>query len=391
MNLTFDNTETAFAHLSDRQLKKRLGMFALLNKTNISTMLSSWAEKFVRWRVPFAQQVVKATIFEQFLGGETLRESLPTIAKLDEHHILTALDYAVEGKSNERDLDKTVVKFLEGIDFAAGEKAVPVFSIKISALGDNAILELKADTSALMTDEENAKFERITERLHKVCAQAHAQKVKIFVDAEESWIQDCIDELVMDMMKVYNHGQITVYNTYQMYRKDRLDVLKEHYAEAERYGFLLGAKLVRGAYMEKERSYAMAKGIPSPIHDTKADTDTSFDKAVAFCVKQYEKIGICAATHNEESCKKFAKLISELKTSNNHPNLNFCQLLGMGDHISFNLAQKGYNVAKYVPYGTVEEALPYLTRRAQENSAVQGEFSREYKLLLAEWKRRKSS
>jgi len=212
----------------------------------------------------------------------------------------------------------------------------------------------------------------------------------VFFDAEESWIQDTIDHIVQIMMKRYNKERVTVYNTFQLYRKDRLQFLINSFDEATKSGYILGAKLVRGAYMEKERARASEKGYPSPIHDNKAACDDAFNTAVRFCVNNYETLASCNATHNAESCKIQAELIAKKKIRKNHPHLNFCQLYGMSDHITFNLAKAGYNVAKYVPYGQIKEVIPYLIRRAQENTAMAGSMSREYQLIMEEVERRKT-
>lgn len=233
-----------------------------------------------------------------------------------------------------------------------------------------------------------AEYQNVLKRVDTICAMAHQKKVKVFIDAEESWIQPAIDQLVDKMMERYNKTHVTVYNTFQMYRHDRLPFLMESYETAKRNGYMLGAKLVRGAYMEKERIRALQQGYPSPIHPNKAATDQAFNEGIAFVVEHYEDIASCNASHNAKSAFLQAELIAQKNIIRKHPHLNFCQLYGMSDQLTFNLAQAGYNVAKYVPYGPVKEVMPYLIRRAQENVSVTGDMSREYQSILTELKRR---
>ena len=386
----FSDTRIAFASKSDKELRKSLFLFKLMNKSwlvDLATFLGGWA---VRWHFPFAKYVVKETIFEQFVGGETLSESLPSIEKLWDSRILTVLDYGAEGKSDEQDLDAARDQFLEAISFAASSESVPVVSIKVSALSENALLE-EVQKGKILTPRNQQRFDAVRGRIKSIAEKASELGVKIFVDAEETWIQDTIDEIVENLMRSYNQDQVVVYQTFQMYRHDRYQYLLDLFSIAEDEGFFLGAKLVRGAYMEKERDRAEELGYPSPIHSTKKEVDHDFNRAIEFCVERYQKIASCAATHNTQSCLHQAKLIGDGNLPRNHPHLNFCQLYGMSDHITFNLAANGYNVAKYVVYGKVEEVVPYLTRRAEENTASQGEFGREYKLLQQEFYRRREA
>ena len=351
---------------------------------DLVTPLAVWMSKYP---IPFFRILVKKTIFEQFVGGEDLQESQVAIDKLWSGRVLTVLDYGAEGKTAEEDLDTAEQQFLEAVTFAASNESVPVVSIKISALSQNRLLELSQSAQPLR-EEDQALLKRVRERVDSICNQAYQMGVKIFIDAEESWIQDPIDEMVDGMMERYNHGEVVVYQTFQMYRNDRLDFLKSSYQRSMDLGYKLGAKIVRGAYLEKERLRAEEEGYPSPIHNTKAATDQDYLSALEFCISRYDQIASCAATHNIQSCLYQAQLIGERDLPRNHPHLNFCQLYGMSDQITYNLAANGYNVAKYVVYGEVRELVPYLSRRASENTAVQGEYGREYKLIREEMNRR---
>ncbi|MBK8503641.1 MAG: proline dehydrogenase family protein [Saprospiraceae bacterium] len=384
----FSDTQTAFASKSAKELTKSLWLFRLMSNStlvDIATKLGGWA---VRWNFPLAKMLVKKTIFDQFVGGESLTESQSSIEKLWKSRILSVLDYGAEGKTTEKDLDDARDQFIRSALFAAASESVPVVSIKVSALAQNELLE-EVQRGGKLTSEAQQRYARVKERVNQICQEAYEQGIKIFIDAEETWIQEPIDRLVEDMMQQYNKDGVVVYQTFQMYRKDRYGYLIQLYESAKTKGHKLGAKLVRGAYMEKERDRAEEEQYPSPIHETKAEVDADFDRAILFCIDHYEEIASCAATHNMQSCLYQAELIGKRNLPRNHPHLNFCQLYGMSDHITFNLAANGYNVAKYVVYGKVAEVVPYLSRRAAENTATQGEFGREYQLLLTESNRRK--
>ncbi len=383
----FSDTQIAFAHKSDRALKFAALLFRMMNRKWLVDLSSRLAIFATRWRLPLAGWLIKKSIFDQFVGGETLKESQEQINNLWKSRILTVLDYGVEGKSDEEDLDEACEHFLAAVTFAASNESVPVVSIKVSALSQNELLEA-AQSSEALTEDQKERLEGVRRRVDAICQKAAQLGVKIFVDAEESWMQDTIDGLVVEMMQVYNREEVVVYQTFQMYRHDRYALLLDTYQHAQDNGYKLGAKLVRGAYMEKERERAEEMGYPSPIHATKADTDRDFNRSIQFCVDHYETIASCAATHNMESCLYQAELIGDRQLPRNHPHLNFCQLYGMSDNITFNLSANGYNVAKYVVYGSVRDIVPYLTRRASENTAVQGDFGREYRLIREEMKRR---
>lgn len=383
----FSNTEIAFAHKSDAELRRTAWLFGMMNKSWLVRMGSSVGLWLNKSGIHLFNPLVRATIFRQFCGGVSLEDSEETILHLKQQSTFSVLDYGAEGKSRETDFDKTLEENLRAISFASTHAGVPVISSKVTALASDAILE-KFQSGEPMTDEEKEAFQRIEKRLDRLCHAAWQHGVAVFVDAEETWMQDAIDYLVKIMMERYNKERVVVYHTYQLYRKDKLQSLIDDHAEAKAKGYLLGAKIVRGAYMEKERRRAAEKGYPSPIQDTKDDTDRDYNAAVRYLVEHYQDIASCNASHNLESNLLQAELIKAKGLPRNHTHLNFCQLLGMSDYITFNLAQAGYNVAKYVVYGPVKDVLPYLIRRAQENTAVTGEMSRELGLILSEMKRR---
>ncbi len=384
----FANTEIAFRYKSDRDLRKAYRLFRLMNNPWLVALGSALAVTAVRLGLPFAEKLVERTVFHQFCGGTSLEETSRTIERLYRYQVLTILDYGAEGKETEADFEKTMRETVRAVQFAATHESVPVVSNKISGLARNALLE-EVRGREPESEDLRAELAAVEERLDKICSMAAQQGVAVFFDAEESWYQDTINLLVNRMMKRYNKERAVVYNTFQLYRTDQLDYLKESYEKARREGYVLGAKLVRGAYMDKERERAKHLGYPSPIHPTKEATDKAYNEAVEFCVEHYTDMASANASHNEESNRLQAELIAEKGIVKNHPHLNFCQLYGMSDHLTFNLAQAGYNVAKYLPYGPVKEVLPYLVRRAEENTAVTGDVSRELALIRQEMKRRK--
>lgn len=383
----FSDTQIAFAHKSDKELRRIAWLFNLINKpwlVKVGSKLALWLHKT---GIHIFNPIVKVTIFKQFCGGTSLFESQKAIDHLQQNNTLTILDYGAEGKSREEDFERTVNENINALKFASTHESVPVISTKLTALASMELLE-KYQTGQSLTADEQTAFEALQHRLDKLCKAAREYNMSIFMDAEETWIQQTIDKLVKVLMEKYNKEKVIVYHTYQMYRKDKLQSLIDDHQEARSKGYLLGAKVVRGAYMEKERARAAAEGRPSPIHDNKEATDADFNIAITYCVENYETIASCNASHNVNSNLLQAELIAEKNIPRNHPHLNFCQLYGMGDIITFNLANAGYNVAKYVPYGPVKDVIPYLIRRAQENTSVTGEMSRELSLIHSELKRR---
>ncbi|MCB0528797.1 MAG: proline dehydrogenase family protein [Lewinellaceae bacterium] len=342
--------------------------------------LVKYGSKFGLWAIengfPFAETVVKNTIFEQFVGGTTLLDSQGNIDRLAAHNTLTILDYGAEAKETEIDFNHTMNENIRAIDFASRSKSIPVVSTKITGLARFHLLE-KVQHRPTLTREELSEYRNVLKRIDAVCYHAANKGVSIYIDAEESWIQDTIDHLVWLMMKRYNKKRVVVYNTFQMYRKDRLQFLIDSYDRARKAGFLLGAKLVRGAYMEKEAFYAALYGNENPINPDKNATDDHYNTAIRFCIDHLETLAFCNASHNAESAELQVELMAKRRIPNDHPHTMFSQLFGMSDNLTFNLANAGYRVSKYVPYGQVREVIPYLIRRTQENSSVTGTVGRE--------------
>jgi len=383
----FNNTEIAFAHKSNTELNRTGWLFRMMNKqwlVNVGGTAGLWLNST---GIGLFNPFIRATIFKQFCGGTSLDNSVEAIDHLKQRNTYTVLDYGAEAKTKEVDFDLTLQENLRAIQFASNHKAVTVISSKVTALASFDLLEKFQRKEAFLSEEQKA-FDRIVGRLDTLCSSAQANGVAIFFDAEETWIQDTIDHLVKLMMEKYNRERVVAYQTYQLYRKDKLQNLKSDYEEAKSKGYILGAKTVRGAYMEKERKRATTLGYPSPIQDNKEATDRDYDAAISFLVDHYQDIASCNASHNARSNQLQAELMEERGIPHDHPHLTFCQLLGMSDIITFNLAQAGFNVAKYVVYGPVKEVVPYLIRRARENSSVTGEMSRELGLIMTEIKRR---
>ncbi|MDX1478018.1 MAG: proline dehydrogenase family protein [Saprospiraceae bacterium] len=383
----FSNTEIAFLNKSNKELKKTARLFRMMNNqflVDVTSRLGLWATRF---NLPLSGRIIENTIFYLFCGGKSLLECQPVIDKLYKYKTLTVLDYGAEGKTTEEELDGALREILRAVEFAASNASVPVVSTKPTALADNALL-IKWQSGTPFNEQERQAFGRVMDRLDTLCGRARELGVKVFVDAEESWMQDTIDYMVEEMMQKYNTEGVCVYNTYQLYRHDKLANLQEAFERARSKGYVLGAKMVRGAYMEKERKRAEEHGYPSPIQPDKAATDRDYNAAIRFCVDNYLHLASCNASHNLESNLLQAELIAQKDLPRGHPHLNFCQLLGMSDYITFNLSEAGFNVAKYVVYGPVKEVVPYLIRRAEENTAITGEMSRELKLIMKEMRRR---
>ena len=387
--IDFSNTEIAFAHLSDKELKKTAWLFNMMNKpwlVKSGSKLALWA---VENGIPMAEWAVRNTVFEQFVGGTTLLDSQPSIERLAQYNTLTILDYGAEAKETELDFNHTMNENIRAIEFASRSvKSIPVISTKVTGLMRFGLLE-RIQSAETLTREEVSEYRNALKRLDAICYHASKKNVSIFIDAEESWIQDAIDHLVWLMMRRYNKQRVVVYNTYQYYRHDRLHFLTESYDRAQQEGFMLGAKLVRGAYMEKERARAIKLNYATPINADKAATDDLYNTALRFCIDHLDTMAVCNASHNAESALLQVELMDKKGLPRDHPNTLFSQLYGMSDNLTFNLAKAGFRVAKYLPYGQVKEVIPYLIRRAQENTSMTGDAGRELKLVLAEVQRRR--
>jgi proline dehydrogenase len=385
-NLSFENTEVAFRHAGNADLKRAYWLFKAINNNFLVKVGPGMTNFAMNIGLPI-KGIIKATIFKQFCGGETIAECDGTIKNLQLGGVGTILDYSVEGEEHEHVFDHTRDEIIRTIERATNDGAIPLTVFKITGVGRFGLLE-KLDTGTALTTAEEQEWQKVQDRVKAICQKAHQAGIPVMIDAEESWIQKTIDHLALAMMQRFNHEKPIIYNTYQLYRHDKLDSLKLDFDIARTEGFLLGVKIVRGAYMEKERRRALEMGYPSPIQPNKASSDKDYNEAVRFCVANVERIAMVAGTHSEESCRLLANLLNQFNIPHNHPHVYFSQLLGMSDNLSFNLAHAGYNVAKYVPYGPVKAVMPYLFRRAQENTSIAGQTSRELGLITKEKIRR---
>lgn len=385
--LDFQDTATAFADRSDKELKEKYRLFKMLNSPVLNA-IGTGATKFALSIGLPVEGMIKSTVFGQFCGGETIEECEGTVERLARSGVGTVLDYSVEGKSSEQDFDNTKDEIIRTIERAKDDPRIPFSVFKVTGIAPLGTLERMSGKKKLDAKSQ-AKCERIHNRVNEICEYAYSIGQPVFIDAEDSWIQDAIDRMATEMMERFNRERPIVYNTLQMYRTDRLQHLKDARRQAQSEGYFYAVKLVRGAYMEKERDRAAEMGYPSPIHPTRQDTDVDYDAAVEYCMKHHDDMAFVAATHNEASTQKLALMMNEMGVSADHPHIHFSQLYGMGDNISYVLAKGGYNVTKYVPYGPVHDAVPYLIRRAEENSSAAGQMSRELEMIEREIKRRR--
>jgi len=382
----FNNTEVAFSLKSDSQLERAFFLFKMIESqplVRIGTAVTNFALKA---HLP-VEGLIRSTVFDHFCGGVTEEDCLPNIDKMYTKNVHAILDYSVEGKETEEQFDHALEKTLKTIDFAQEKDAIPYAVFKPTGFGRFALYQKITEGEELTVDEKS-EWIRVVERYHTVCKEAVKKDVPLLIDAEESWMQDAADILIEELMELYNTEKAIVFNTLQMYRHDRMAYLKELHQKAHQKGFHIGMKVVRGAYMEKERARAEEKGYDSPICVDKPATDVNYDAAISYMM-EHPKMAIFAGTHNEESSFLLMELAKKYNIEPNDYRLWFGQLFGMSDHISFNLANEGYNVAKYVPFGPVRDVMPYLIRRAEENTSVSGQTSRELGLIKTERKRRK--
>lgn len=384
--ISFDNTEIAFKAKSTSDLQKSYWLFKLVGNNFLVKLGPALLNISFFLRLPI-KSLIKSTIFEQFCGGESIKDCEKRIQSLARYNVNTILDYSVEGSSNKENFDLTASEIIRTIERAKDDENIPFAVFKTSGLARIELLE-KISTNSTLNEKEKIEFELLKDRVKLICQKAYDLEVRIFIDAEESWIQNAIDDLATSMMRIYNTEKAIVYNTLQMYRWDRIAFLKQSYADAENGNYYLGLKIVRGAYMEKERERAAELGYSSPIQKDKESCDKDYDLALAYCINHIDKIAICAGTHNEKSSLKLIDLMRENNILKDDNRVYFSQLLGMSDHISFNLANEGYNVVKYMPYGPVKLVMPYLIRRAQENTSISGQTGRELSLIIKERNRR---
>jgi proline dehydrogenase len=383
----FDNTETAFALKSDSQLERAYFLFRMIQNepmVKIGTAVTNFALKA---HLP-VEGLIRSTVFDHFCGGVTEEDCMPIIQNMHENgNVHSVLDYSVEGKEEEESFDNALEKILKIISFCEEKKSIPFAVFKPTGFGRFALYQKISEGKAL-TENEKEEWKRVVARYDKVCNLAKKKDVPVLIDAEESWMQDAVDWLIEDLMEMYNTEKAIIFNTLQMYRYDRLDYLKNLKKKADEKGFYIGMKVVRGAYMEKERERAEEMGYPSPICKDKQATDENFDAAIKYMMEQ-PRMALFAGTHNENSSYLLMELAEQHGIDKDDVRLWFGQLFGMSDHISYNLAKEGYNVAKYLPFGPVRDVMPYLIRRAEENTSVAGQTSRELSLLKQERKRRK--
>ena len=387
MNKIFDNTQVAFSLKSDTELERAYFLFKLIASqplVKIGTAVTNFALKA---HLP-VEGLIRSTVFDHFCGGVNEVDCLKVVDNMFTKGVSSVLDYSVEGKEEEAQFDAALEMTLKTIEFAREREAIPFAVFKPTGFGRLDLYE-KVGEKIVLTEAEQQEWNRVIARFDLACKTAHEKDVLLLIDAEESWMQDAADAIVADMMRKYNKEKAIVFNTLQMYRWDRLDYLKSLHEQAKSEGFYIGMKLVRGAYMEKENDRATERGLKSPICVSKEATDINYDAAVLYMIENIDKMAIFAGTHNEESSYKLMQLMAEKGIAKNDKRIFFGQLLGMSDNISFNLAENGYNVAKYLPFGPVRDVMPYLIRRAEENTSVAGQTSRELTLIKKEKERRK--
>lgn len=384
--VSFENTVKAFAAKSDSQLNRSLWLFRLMNNAFFIRIFSHIAIVALKIGLP-VKSIIKKTIFKQFCGGETIAEANDEIENLKRSNIGSILDYSVEGKNNTEDFERTKKEVLKIIALAEDNPAIPYTSLKVSGIISSVSLE-KLTAGKSLSETEKKEYNRGKARLEEISLAAYTSQVPIYFDAEESWIQEAIDRLAEEMMQEYNKNSTIILTTLQMYRKDRLSYLKFLIRTAEEEGFFIGIKLVRGAYLEKENARAVELGYKTPIQMSKQKTDQDFDNAITICLENIRLVTLCAGTHNEASTLYLLDEMQRLGIENNDPRVYFSQLYGMSDHITYNLAEANYNVTKYLPYGPVKSVIPYLIRRAQENTSIAGQMGRELKLIIEEKSRR---
>lgn len=387
--LNFENTQIAFAYKNNKELIRDYQIFRLINQGWLVKLGTSMASKLINAGIKTPIAIgMRPTVYAVFCGGDDLQQTTYKIDKLYHYKVKCILDYGVEGKESEADFARTEKAIKEAILFAAKNDAVDIVSSKFTGLIPFSILE-KLHAKQSLTNDELIIYRKAKDRIYSISKLAYDNNVSLFVDAEESWIQQPLDDLTFELMQQFNREKPIIYNTFQLYRKDRLAYFKQEVQRANKEGIIYAAKLVRGAYMEKEADRAKVLNYENPIQHTKENTDKDYNAALQFAIENINTVAVCVATHNEQSTLLATTLMQQNNLPKNHPNIHFSQLFGMSDQITFNLAAEGYNAGKYMPYGPVKDVIPYLIRRAQENTSVAGQMGRELKLLKQEVKRRK--
>jgi proline dehydrogenase len=402
--IDLENTEKAFAYKSDSELTGSKWLFQMMQFGLLVRIGAKILPFLVKSGLPI-KSLIKKTLFKQFVGGESLENTASVCQKLGQHHVQVILDYGVEGgEYDDEKYELATEEFIKVIQYASKNQNIPFISIKITGLGSTELLEKlnltigQASPGSIFRDfnkqlnelstQEKKDWNNLLQRINRICSCAEEKGIGVMIDAEETWIQDAIDFIAHSMMKIHNRSRVIVYNTIQLYRSDRLSFLKLSHEDAISEKYLLGLKLVRGAYMEKEAKRAAKMGYSNPIQPDKSSTDNDFNEAIAYCMSNIENISIIVASHNEKSNLMAASILSERNQTHNHHHLHFSQLYGMSDNLTFNLADAGYNTSKYLPFGPIKEVIPYLMRRAQENSSISGQTGRELKLINMECNRR---
>lgn len=401
--ISFDNTECAFAAKSNTELKKANFLFGIMGKSWLVNLALKVTPPAIKWHIPFTKSLIRATIFKQFVGGETLEQTAKVADKLEKYNVQVILDYGVEGKEGEENFEHARDEFKRVIDYASTQPNIPFMSVKVTGfarfsllekldeamdVGDGTLMNRYLSAVEKLSDTEKEEWHRVRLRMQQLCEEGSKKNIGVLIDAEETWIQDPVDALTILMMDIFNKEKVVIYNTLQLYRHDRLQFLKESYQAAVERDFILGSKLVRGAYMEKERNRAKEMNYPSPIQPDKESCDRDYNAAVEFCIANVQKVAVIVASHNEYSNLHATQLLDKIGLQHNHPHVHFSQLYGMSDNITFNLAKAGFSVSKYLPFGPIQDVIPYLMRRAQENSSVAGQTGRELILIKKELQRR---
>jgi proline dehydrogenase len=386
--IKFDDTAIAFAGRSDAELDRSYFVFRMMKYplvVKVGTFMTLLALKL---RLP-VKNLIKKTLFYQFCGGESIADCDRSIDNLSKFNVQTILDYSAEGQEEEQSFDQTLEQVLQTADAAKTDANIPFSVVKLTGLGSRTLMTKVQAKEKLSADEAEA-FERFKNRVAAIAQKADENGIKFMIDAEETWIQEVIDRICYDLMLKHNKQRPVVYNTYQFYCHAAYDNMVNAFEEITGAGCYFAAKFVRGAYMERERERAEEMGYTDPIQPDKASTDAAYDKAQEFAIEHIDKFSVLSGTHNELSSAKLAGLVTSKGIEKGDDRVFFAQLLGMSDHISFKLASEGYNVAKYMPYGPVEKVMPYLFRRAEENTSVKGQTGREYDLIKNEVERRKN-
>jgi proline dehydrogenase len=385
----FNDLKVAFEDKSDRDLNRAYLLFKTISNPLISKTLTAFVKSAIWLRLPI-HNIIKNTVYKHFCGGTTIENSKKTIDKLWKSNIGTILDFSAEGKESETDFNKAMEETITSLHKAKNTENIPFSVFKPTGLARFNLLE-KISADVKLTTKEKMEKTDFEARIENICVVASQNKVPVFIDAEESWIQNAIDSISIKMMRKFNTKKAWIFNTLQLYRNDRITYLEDLLANANKNNFFIGLKLVRGAYHEQEIERSKEMGYPCPVHKIKKNTDTDYNKALEICIENIDIVSVCAGTHNEKSSKLLINLLEKYNISKNDKRVYFSQLLGMSDHISYNAAKKGFNVAKYVPYGPIKDVLPYLIRRAKENTSITGQMGRELSNIIAEKRRRRNS